>query len=115
MQYKRRLADSSDLLPHCVRRIVSGVKAITVRQLNRQTAKVMDAVEGGDTIELRRNGKTVAYISSTPPESLRKPDWKAHFQWLRMTATKEDAVLLSEFEQERRRSRKRESEMSSGR
>jgi hypothetical protein len=63
---------------------------------------------GGETFELRRNGRAVGYITRTPPTPERKPDWKTHFDWLRRQATKDDAGVLAEFEQERRRQAARE-------
>ena len=87
------------------------MKVLTVRELNRKTATVLDAVERGETFELRRNGRAVGYITHTPPIPQRKPDWKAHFDWLRKNATKNDTEALTEFEQERRRQAAREKEL----
>ncbi len=87
------------------------MKVLTMRELNRKTAAVLDAVERGETFELRRNGRAVGYITRTPPTPQRKPDWKAHFDWLRHTATKDDIHAVTEFEQERRRQAAREEEM----
>jgi antitoxin (DNA-binding transcriptional repressor) of toxin-antitoxin stability system len=84
------------------------MKVLTMRALNRQTANVLDAVERGETFELRRSGRAVGYITRTPPTSQRKPAWKAHFDWLRKQATKSDAAVLREFEGERRRHAARE-------
>ena len=38
----------------------------------------------------------------------QKPDWKAHFDWLRRRSTKNDAKVLKEFEDSRRRLAARE-------
>jgi antitoxin (DNA-binding transcriptional repressor) of toxin-antitoxin stability system len=84
------------------------MKRLTMRDLNRKTASVLDAVERGESFELRRNGKAVGYITRTPPPPERKPDWKAHFDWLRKQVTKTDAVILGEFEEGRRRQAVRE-------
>ncbi|PWU08080.1 MAG: hypothetical protein C5B50_30405 [Verrucomicrobia bacterium] len=85
------------------------MKTLTMRELNRNTASVLDAVERGETFELRRNGKAVGYITQRPPGAERKPDWKAHFDWLRkVSSPDEDAKLLAEFEEERHRQRQRE-------
>lgn len=94
-----------------VRHMVSDVKMLTMRELNRKTASVLDAVERGETFELRRNGRAVGYITRTPPAPHRQPDWKAHFDWLRQKATKDDIETLTEFEQERRREAAREAEL----
>ena len=87
---------------------MSDMKTLTMRDLNRNTASVLDAVERGETFELRRSGRSVGYITPTPPSGQRKPDWKTHFDWLRNQATKTDAGLLAEFERDRRRPAARE-------
>jgi antitoxin (DNA-binding transcriptional repressor) of toxin-antitoxin stability system len=79
--------------------------------INRKTASVLDAVEHGETFELRRNGRAVGYITRAPPSPERKPDWKSHFDWLRKQAKEADAATLAEFEQERRRQAAREQEL----
>ena len=84
------------------------MKTLTMRELNRRTASVLDAVERGETFELRRNGRAVGYLTRTPPSSQRKPDWKTHFDWLRNQATQADVDVLREFEEERRRQAARE-------
>jgi antitoxin (DNA-binding transcriptional repressor) of toxin-antitoxin stability system len=112
----RRLADAGiyekQSLPQAVVRLtLSDMKMLTVRDLNRKTASVLDAVERGETFELRRHGRAVGYITRTAPSHQRKPDWKTHFDWLRKQATKNDSGILSEFEQERRRQAAREKEL----
>ena len=87
------------------------MKMLTTRDLNRKTASVLDAVERGETFELRRNGRAVGYITRTPPSPQRRPDWKSHFDWLRKQATQTDVVTLAEFELERRRQAAREREL----
>ena len=84
------------------------MKMLTMRELNRKTANVLDAVERGESFEVRRNGRAVGYITPTPQ---RSPDWKAHFNWLRKQAAKDDLEALGEFEQERRRQAAREKEL----
>jgi antitoxin (DNA-binding transcriptional repressor) of toxin-antitoxin stability system len=59
------------------------MKTLTMRELRRKTASVLDAVERGETFELRRNGRAVGYLTPTPPMPQRKPDWSVHFDWLR--------------------------------
>jgi antitoxin (DNA-binding transcriptional repressor) of toxin-antitoxin stability system len=87
------------------------MKTLTVRDLNRKTASVLDAVERGETFELRRKGRAVGYITQNPPKAQRKPDWKSHFDWLRKQNTGGDAGILGEFEAERRRQAAREQEL----
>ena len=90
---------------------MSDMKMLTMRELNRKTASVLDAVERGESFELRRNGRAVGYITRTPPTPQRRPDWKAHFDWLREQTTKKDIETLTEFEEERRRQVAREREL----
>ncbi len=90
---------------------MSDMKVLTMRELNRKTASVLDAVERGESFELRRNGRAVGYITRTPPTPQRRPDWKAHFDWLRKNATTNDTGILTEFEEERRRQAAREKEL----
>ena len=84
------------------------MKTLTMRDLNRKTASVLDALERGESFELRRNGKAIGYLTQTPPLPERKPDWKAHFDWLRKQPRKSDAGVLAEFEEDRRRQWRRE-------
>jgi antitoxin (DNA-binding transcriptional repressor) of toxin-antitoxin stability system len=87
------------------------MKLLTMRELNRKTASVLDAVERGETFELRRSGRAVGYITRTPPTPQRRPDWKSHFDWLRNQTTKTDANILADFERQRRRHAAREREL----
>jgi antitoxin (DNA-binding transcriptional repressor) of toxin-antitoxin stability system len=59
---------------------MSDMKTLTMRDLNRKTATVLDAVGRGEVFELRRNGKAIGYITHTPPAPPGKPDWKVHFK-----------------------------------
>ena len=93
---------------------MSDMKTLTMRDLNRKTASVLDAVERGETFELRRNGRAIGYLTQTPPTAQPKPDWKAHFDWLRKQDAKEGATILAEFEEQRRRLRAREKAMGNG-
>lgn len=90
---------------------MSDMRTLTMRELNRKTATVLDAVERGETFELRRNGRAIGYITRTPPTPQRRPDWKAHFDWLRQEATKHDIDAITEFEETRRRQALREKEL----
>jgi antitoxin (DNA-binding transcriptional repressor) of toxin-antitoxin stability system len=86
------------------------MKMLTVLELNRKTAGVLDAVERGESFELRRNGRAIGYITRTLPTPRRSLDWKAHFDWLRKQSTGDDAKTLAEFERERLRHAAREEE-----
>jgi antitoxin (DNA-binding transcriptional repressor) of toxin-antitoxin stability system len=55
---------------------MSDMKTLTLRDLNRKTASVLDALERGETFELRRNGKAVGYFTQTAPPPGRKPSRK---------------------------------------
>jgi antitoxin (DNA-binding transcriptional repressor) of toxin-antitoxin stability system len=90
---------------------MSDMKTLTMRDLNRKTATVLDAVERGETFEVRRNGRAIGYITRTPPSPQRTPDWKTHFDWLRKRASKADLKTLREFELERRQQAAREREL----
>ena len=94
-----------------VRRKMSDMKTLTTRDLNRHTARVLDALERGESFEVRRNGHAVGYLTTTAPAPERKPDWKAHFARLRRRSIKADAILLKEFEDSRRRLAAREKAM----
>lgn len=91
--------------------MVSDMKTLTIRDLNRKTAQVVDALQRGESFELRRNGKAVGYLTQTPPPPERKPDWKAHFDWLKKQSLKQDSSILEEFEEDRQRLRAREQAM----
>jgi antitoxin (DNA-binding transcriptional repressor) of toxin-antitoxin stability system len=84
------------------------MKQLSMRELNRSTARVLDALERGETFEVRRNGRAVGFLTPTPPEPQRKPDWRAHFEWLRRQPRMRGAALLAEFEIDRRDLRARE-------
>jgi antitoxin (DNA-binding transcriptional repressor) of toxin-antitoxin stability system len=87
------------------------MKTLTTRELNRQTASVLDALERGESFELRRKGRAIGYLTQTAPVAERKPDWKAHFARLRRRSAKADASLIKEFEDSRRRLAAREKAM----
>lgn len=88
------------------------MKTLTVRDLNRRTAGVLDAVERGETFELRRNGKVIAYLSRIAPPIEGKPDWKAHFDRLKRQRKSSSIDFVKELEGDRRRLRARERAMS---
>jgi antitoxin (DNA-binding transcriptional repressor) of toxin-antitoxin stability system len=88
--------------------MVPDMKTLTARDLNRNTASIMDALERGASFELRRSGRTVGYLTQDPPSTQRKPDWKAHFEWLRSQPSDTGTRLIAEFEEDRRKLRARE-------
>lgn len=83
------------------------MKTVTIRDLNRQTARILEAVEHGETFELRRNGKTVGYLSPAPPPPANIPNWRAHFEWLRRQPRNRGGFVKA-LDDERRRLRARE-------
>jgi antitoxin (DNA-binding transcriptional repressor) of toxin-antitoxin stability system len=84
---------------------MSDMKTLTMRDLNRNTARVLDALEGGETFEVRRRGKAVGYLTTTSPTPPQKTDWKEHFEWLRKQKPGSGKALLQEFEESRRQRR----------
>jgi len=86
---------------------MSDMKTLNMRDLNRKTASVLDALERGESFELRRNGRAVGYLTHTPPTPERKPDWNSHFEWLKKQRSK-GGGFVTELERERRRLRDRE-------
>ena len=84
------------------------MKTLTMRHLSRKTASVLDAVERGETFEVRRNGRAIAYLSQTAPPPERTPDWKGHFDWLKRQPKARSKKLLTEFEEDGHRLRLRE-------
>ncbi|HWY76065.1 MAG TPA: hypothetical protein VN281_10635 [Verrucomicrobiae bacterium] len=83
------------------------MKKITMRQLNRSTARILDALERGEAFELHRNGRAIGYLTQTAPPPQRKPDWDAHFEWL-SRQPKSAGGFVKELEEERQRLRARE-------
>lgn len=90
---------------------MSDMKLLTMRDLNRKTASVMDALERGETFEIHRNGKVVGYLTRTAPPLERKPDWTTHVDWLKNKPKRRSAKLLAEFEEARRHLGARETVM----
>lgn len=83
------------------------MKTVTIRELNRRTAAILEAVEHGETFELRRRGKTVGYLSSVPPPPTSRPNWKGHFDWLRKQPRNRGGFVKA-LDDERRRLRSRD-------
>ena len=98
-----------------VSRTMSDMKQLTMRDLSRKTARVLDALERGETFEVRRHGRAIGYLTKTPPHQERKPDWKAHFDWLRGQPPSKDSDLLTEFEDSRAHLRAREKSLENSR
>ena len=86
------------------------MKTLTVQELNRTSATVLEAVERGETFALRRKGKTVGYLTRALPPPECKPDWAAHFEWLKKQKPAKRG-FVEELEEERRRLRAREMEL----
>ena len=84
------------------------MKTLTTRHLNRETAKVLDALEQGESFEIRRQGRAIGYLTRAPPPPEQTPGRKAHFDWLRRQPRDRGLALLAEFEKDRRCLRARE-------
>jgi antitoxin (DNA-binding transcriptional repressor) of toxin-antitoxin stability system len=89
---------------------MSDMKTITMRDLSRKTASVLDALERGEAFELRRNGRAVGYLTHTAPVPERKPDWQTHFDWL-SSQRRKGGGFVEELDGERRRLRAREADL----
>lgn len=93
-------------------RTMPDMKVVTVRELSRNTAEVLNALERGEKFEVRRNGRAVGYLTQTAPTVESRPDWNAHFEWLRKQPADAGKKLLQEFEEERRTLSSREESFS---
>ena len=60
--------------------MMSDMKPLTMRDLSRKTAGVLDALERGETFELRRKGQAVDFLTQAPPAPERKPNDRARFK-----------------------------------
>lgn len=58
------------------------MERLTVRDLSRETATVLDRVERGETIEVTRGNRVVAKIAPIQGEAGREALWKEHVAWL---------------------------------
>jgi antitoxin (DNA-binding transcriptional repressor) of toxin-antitoxin stability system len=79
------------------------MKSLTRRDLNRHKASALDALESGESFALCRKGRAAGNLTKLESAPKGKPDWKAHFAWLKRKSTKNDAKVLKEFEDSRRR------------
>lgn len=86
---------------------MSDMKTLSMRDLNRKTAVVLDALQQGESFEVRRNGKAVGYLTPVLPTQKPKTGWKAHFDWLQKQKRK-GGNFVEELEKERRDRRTRE-------
>jgi hypothetical protein len=68
---------------------------------------VLDALERGQSFELRRRGRTIGYLTQVAPAPKAKADWKTHFEWLGHQPKARSKALLEEFEADRRHQRTR--------
>ena len=65
------------------------MQTVTMTRLNNGTAGVLDAVERGEVFQIIRKGRPIGYLTpNLPAEAFGKtrkgrPDWDAHFAWLR--------------------------------
>lgn len=57
------------------------MERLTVRELSRETASVLDRVERGETIEVERGRRVVARVVPVQAGEARRADWEEHFVW----------------------------------
>lgn len=87
-----------------VRHTMSDMTILTMRELNRRTAEVLDAIERGETFELRRRGRAVGYLVGTLPPPEQSSGWESHFEWLAQQKGSEGG-FVAELDEQRRRQR----------
>ena len=56
---------------------------LTVRELSRETAAVLDRVEGGEVIEVKRGKRVVARVVPVREDAERRAAWKEHWRWFK--------------------------------
>ncbi len=83
------------------------MKTLTMRQLSRETARVLDSLERGESFEIKRSGRAIGYLTHLPPPAEPRPDWATHFRWLKEQAP-EAGGFVAELDAERGRSRARQ-------
>ena len=83
---------------------MSDMKLLTTQDLNRRRDELLDAIERGETFELRRTGRAVGYLVGTPAAPECQPGWDSHFEWLAEQGA-ESSGLAPALDEERRRQR----------
>lgn len=58
------------------------MKSVTVREAQHNLAKVLKAVESGETVEIVRRNVPVARLSPVPQPGESSVDWSDHFERL---------------------------------
>ena len=54
------------------------MKSVTIREAQHNLAKILKAVEGGETVEIVRRKVPVARLSPAPSAAAVRTDWKDH-------------------------------------
>jgi antitoxin (DNA-binding transcriptional repressor) of toxin-antitoxin stability system len=57
------------------------MERLTIRELSRETAAVLDRVERGETIEVERGRRVVAKVVPVQQDEARRAHWAEHFAW----------------------------------
>ena len=52
------------------------MKTVTISEMRRNASRLLDLVEGGETLLVQRRGKTVARIVPVLPDEDFVPSWK---------------------------------------
>jgi prevent-host-death family protein len=61
---------------------------LTVRELSRETAAVLDRVERGETIEVTRGRRVVAKVVPVQAQQEQTDAWSEHIRWFRAAGDK---------------------------
>jgi prevent-host-death family protein len=56
------------------------MKSMTARDANQNFSKLLAQVEGGETIRITKNGRTVAELRPKSDDPRQDPDWRAAFE-----------------------------------
>lgn len=54
------------------------MKSVTIREAQHNLAKILKAVEGGETVEIMRRRLPVARLSPAPSATPARPNWDGH-------------------------------------
>ncbi len=64
------------------------MEKLTIRELSRETAAVLDRVERGETIEVTRGRRVIAKVVPVQAEEEQGDAWSEHIRWFRAASGK---------------------------